>query len=442
MYSSYTHHLFIILCIAASLSTVCSKKQKIYYGQCEFTHELLANISQWSYVQENVDGFYVNFIGIDVILSSDDLLAFFKLFANKSVYYESDSDPSHQPLEKDIAAIEKFHAADWNITYTSQNYGWTRERDQILGYYNLTEHVHRRPDFVQLGPWTLSGNISNDPGTGPYPNAQYRAWINQSDGVSTDGPLGYWQIDFQKMREGSYSVVQYAHSIGKSAAVMLCPYGAGVNTYNSTRDFVNLGISAIQEHEDNNADPDIWIIFEYADYVIRPVPEQMNGFPANSTTGMAYYALKHRDGEPKTLDLYVKEGGIGWQVYTSQSTHLNLILNPHTPAGTMLNYTLNVANYSPWLDYAACIRAVSRVGDQHGWNIQYSIGQIDISAQIISPEGFIFVREYRLLPNTVLSINVSFSRTFTVNPALGLIILLAPHRGSTVVDSLQIGTNL
>ena len=377
---------------------------------------------------------------MNVILTTDDLIGFFKLFANKSVYFESDADPQHQPLEKDKAAIVALHNVGWNITHTSQNYGWTVERDEILGYYNLTEHVLRRSDYVQLGPWTLSGNISNDPGTGPYPNAQYRAWINQSDGVSTDGPMGFWQIDFQQMREGSYSVVQYAHSIGKPAAVMLCPYSAGVVTYNSTRDFLTVGIFAIQGHEDHDADPDIWIIFEYADNVIPAVPEQVNGYPANSTTGMAFYALKHRDGEAKTLDLYVKEGKIGQFSYVKQSTTADLVLNSDVPVGTTFNYTFQVADYSPWLDYAACIRVLVLSGRQDGWRIQYSIGGVDITAPMNSVDGFVFVRDNRVRPNSIQSINVSFTRTFAVNDSMTLIIELAPHRGSAVVDSLQIMT--
>jgi hypothetical protein len=429
-----------LFCVCILISMGLAAKQKIYYGEAELVQQLLTNTSQWTYVQQNADGYYANFIEMDVVLTPDDLLGFFKLFTNKSVYYESDADPSHQPLEKDKVAIDALHSAGWNITHTSQNYGWTVERDEILGYYNLTEHVLRRPDFVQLGPWTLSGNISNDPGTGPYSNAQYRAWINQSDGVSTDGPLGFWQIDFQQMREASYSVVQYAHSIGKPAAVMLCPYGAGVVTYNSTRDFVTVGISAIQGHEDNNADPDIWIIFEYADNVIPAVPEQVNGYPANSTTGMAYYALKHRDGEAETLDLYVDEGKIGQFVYVKQSTKADVILNSNVPAGTTVNYTIYVADYSPWLDYAACLRVLISAGHPDGWHIRYLIGGVDITATMTSTNGFIFVRENRVRPKTVQSINVSFTRTVVVHHNMTLTIELAPHRGSTVVDSLRIMT--
>ena len=434
-------HLFLItLSVFAQARVNLGTKPKIYYGQAHLLDQLLVNTSQWTYVQQNADGYYFSFGQMIQNMSTYYLPRFFQLFKNKSIYFESDADPDHQPLARDKIDIGILHSIGWNITYTSQNYGWTVERDEILGYYNLTEHVPRRPDFVQLGPWLLSGNISSDPGTGHYSNAQYRAWINQSNGVSTDGPMGFWSIDFQKVREGSFSTVQYAHRIGRPAAVMICPYAAGVVTYNSTRDYLTVGISAIQEHEDNDADPDIWIFFEYGDYSIPPVPEQVDGYPANSTTGMAYYALKHRDGEPETLDIYMDKGKIGQFKYVKQSTATDLILDANIPVGTSLNYTLYVANYSPWLDYAACIQAYISDGQQHGWNIQYSIDEVDITAAMTSADGFVFKRNNRLQPNSIQSINVSFIRTFAVHQNMVLTIQLAPHRGSDVVDSLQIIT--
>ena len=430
--------LLILTSIVSFVSVNVAVKQKVFYGEAELVHQLLTNTSEWTYVQENVDGFYVNFIEMYAIMTPEDLRGFFQLYKNKSAYFESDANPDHQPLERDKTAIVALHNAGWNITFTSQNYGWTVERDQILGYYNLTEHVTRRPDFVQLGPWTISGNISNDPGTGPYPNSQYRAWIHQSDGVSTDGPMGFWSIDFQQMREGSYSTVQYAHNIGKPAAVMLCPYGAGVNTYNSTRDFLSVGISAIHGHEDNDADPDIWIIFEYADNSIPAVPEQVNGYPANSTTGMAYYALKHRDGESETLDLYMHEGKVGQYLYKQRSTAPDRIINSNTPVGVVQNYTVHVADYSAWLDYAACIRTITSPTKLNEWNIRYFLDELDITTSINSTDGFIFFKENRLWPNSVRSIVVSLTRTSVEDQNSTLIIQLAAHRGSDVVDSLRI----
>lgn len=438
MLSCSIHHLVLIIsCIFAQIEETLSIKQKIYYGQAHLLDELLTNISQWTYVQQNADGFYFSFGQMTNNMSTYYLPQFYQLFNNKFVYFESDADPDHQPLERDKVDIGILHSVGWNIIYTSQNYGWTVERDQILGYYNLTEHVPRRPDFVQLGPWLLSGNISNDPGTGHYSNAQYRAWINQSNGVSTDGPMGFWSINFQKVREGSFSTVQYAHRIGRTAAVMICPYAANVVTYNSTRDYLSVGISAIQEHEDNDADPDIWIFFEYGDQSIPPVPEQVNGYPANSTSGMAYYALKHRDGQPETLDLYIDQGKIGQFVYKKHSIMPDVIIKSNILVDTILNYTLQVADYSLWLDYAACIRALVPIGKPVGWKVRYSLNEIDITTAMNSIDGFIFNRENRVQPNSTHSITISFTRTFAVDQNTTLTIQLAPHRGSGIIDSIQ-----
>jgi hypothetical protein len=153
---------------------------------------------------------------------------------------------------------------------------------------------------------------------------------------------------------------------------------------------------------------------------------------------MAFYALKHRDGEPETLDLYVEDGKIGQYVYVKQSTTADVILNSSIPVGTTLNYTLRVADYSLWLDYAACIQVLISAGQQDGWDIRYSIGEVDITATMNSADGFVFVGENRVQPNSVQSISVSFTRTLSVYHPLTLTIQLAPHRGSAVVDSLQI----
>lgn len=144
--------LFTLFCVVAMVITSFPPKQKIFYDEAELVEQLLINMTEWTYVQQNVDGgFYIHFIEMNAILNLDELLHFFKLFSNKAVYFESNADPTHQPLEKDKVAIERFHQVGWNVTQASQNYGWTVERDEILAHYNLTEHVLRRPDFVQLG---------------------------------------------------------------------------------------------------------------------------------------------------------------------------------------------------------------------------------------------------------------------------------------------------
>jgi len=433
MFACSNFVITILLCITVSPAAT---KQKVFYGEAELVQQLLTNPTQWSYVQQNADGFYVNFIQMDHMMTPADLKGFYNLYQSGAAYFESDCEADHQTGPQDKAAIDALHTAGFKIIYTSLNYGWSAERDQILGYYNLTEPISRRPDFTQLGPWCLSGNINNDPGTGPFPNSKYREWIVQSDGLSTDGPMGYWSINFEQMQEGSYSSVQFAHSVNKTAAVMLCPYGAGISTYNSVRDFLTVGISCVHGHEDNDADPDIWIIFEYADATIQAVPEQINGYPANTTTGMAYYVLKHRDGEPETLDLYMHENMTGKHVYVPQALRPDLVVN--VPVGVVVNHTVHIADYSDWLDYAASIRANITGGSKSGWNIIYTLNGVDISHAMNSPNGFIFLREHRVRPGTVQSIDISITSTSAITENAILNIQLAPHRGSAVVDSVQI----
>jgi hypothetical protein len=137
MVSCSIRRFSILFYVIALVSISRAAKQKIYYGEADLIHQLLNYTSQWTYVQENADGFSVSFGQLIVNLSPADLLGFFKLFKNKFIYYETDADPHHQALDTDKAEIVIFHNGGWNITYTSQNFGWTVERDEILGYYNL-----------------------------------------------------------------------------------------------------------------------------------------------------------------------------------------------------------------------------------------------------------------------------------------------------------------
>jgi hypothetical protein len=131
MFSCFVRLRLTLLCVAVLAGINRAAKQEIYYGEDNFIPQLLNNTSKWTYVQENADGLYVSFGQMTGTMSLADLLGFFRLFKNQSVYFESDANPDHQPLERDKTDIGIFHNIGWNITHTSQNYGWTVERDEI-----------------------------------------------------------------------------------------------------------------------------------------------------------------------------------------------------------------------------------------------------------------------------------------------------------------------
>ena len=141
-----------------------------------------------------------------------------------------------------------------------------------------------RPCLAQNGPWTFGGgDITKDIGE----NARMRADTARTDGASTDGPLSLWQADQGQMRSGSFSVVKYAHRLHKTAAVMVTPYDLKPRSL-----WLAAAQGCVRQHEDAGAKPDIWIVFEYATDT-PTLPETVDGKPADTITGMAYWLIHH-----------------------------------------------------------------------------------------------------------------------------------------------------
>lgn len=125
---------------------------------------------------------------------------------------------------------------------------------------------------------------------------------------------------------------------------MVCPYHAGVTEYKPSM-YLEIGSQCVRDHEDNDAEPDFWSVFEYATDILA-VPEQKDGKPFNSTTGMAYYLINHIKGVPGTLNLTIDD---------NEQQEINL--DASVKSGTSFVYKINVGNTSDWCDYAAVFKS-------------------------------------------------------------------------------------
>jgi len=422
------------------ISQPAAKKTEVYVGIADGWNykEQLDKPTEWSYVSQNADGLYINFIELDIVYKQTDLNDYANLFTNKNALIESDMNSS---IQKEKGYISKLQKAGFTIPYTSLNYGWDITRQDNLKTYALKDGQEPRLCFVQQGPWVIGGSITSDNGGAePLANANYRDWTNQADGMSTDGPMGLWYVDSNNMKAGSYSMVKYAHGLGKKALVMICPYGADAKTYNNKL-FLETGISCVREHEDNDAEPDIWSVFHYATK-FDVLPEQKDGAPYNSTIGMAYYLIKHIKGDPGTLDLYTSDDsgtitGQGIFDPTVTSTSQIVTLNSSVPAGTTYHYAINASNLSTWCDYASVLKATP-TGTTAAWSLQFKLANTDVTNNVLSG-GFKLYKDNRLNPLSTKIIDLYITRTESsgdTNFALNL--ELIPHNGSDTVDSLQI----
>jgi hypothetical protein len=284
-----------------------AEAQEVYFGVADQWHDLLNHPDQWAYVQQHANGFYVNFIMMNRVirhatgLTQSDLTKTCGLFAGHMAYLESDiRTPSsgHQggggggaddgaSAEQEQQYISMLHAGGCKIKYTSLNYGWSQERAENLTKFDLLPG-ERRLDFVQTAPWKMNGNIDAPLAA----NEKIRQLILASDGPSTDGPLGFWLVDGDGFRSGNLSLIQFAHQHHKKVMIMLAPYGAGAANYNAKQDFLKVGQDMVRYLESHHAIPDIWAVFEYATD-IPAVPEQIDGQPANTTSGFAYWLIQH-----------------------------------------------------------------------------------------------------------------------------------------------------
>ena len=335
------HGAALAAAILLSSAPAPSWAQEVFLGSADQWRDLVANPEQWSFVRDNVDGLYVNFIMMKR-LQEALLEETVGMLRNHRAFLESDQrlpipgdDTSGASPGDDQVSILKLHGSGLGIPYTSLNYGWSSDRAANLVQFDKLPGVPRK-SFVQVGPWNIGGDIES----GGRRNAAYREWVVAADGVSTDGPMGLWKSNAGHMREASMSVVRFAHRRGKMAVVMLGPYGAENPDYEPGQ-FLSVSQDAVRLHEDSAAVPDIWSVFEYATS-IKAVPEQENGRAAPTTTGVAFWLLHHLRDPDREMSLSASPGG--WQ-----------------PAGDNGGRTFEIllSNRSSWMDFAPRVRLVA-----------------------------------------------------------------------------------
>ncbi len=417
-----------------------SRPGQVYVGHADGWNKLLDNSTQWSYVAQNADGFYINFIEMKWITDQQNGREFAtqanlqktaSFFKNKRAFFESDNKDN--TLNDDKKAIDSLLAAGFTIPYTSLNYGWDAERARNLMNYRNTA-PQRRLSLVQLGPWAIKGDIRNEntKTVGPIDvsNARYRAGAAQTDGLSTDGPMGLWHSNANGMRQASLSVIEFARGLHKQGLVMLAPYSAKVPGYTSKM-YLEEGQNCVRFHEDAGLSPDVWAVFEYADN-LPAVPEQIDGKAANSTTGMAYWLIRHLDDPERmtTLDVAPQTGvklrtQTGALTAATASQPIVSSFDVAVPAASKsLEFTIKLRNQSADMDFCPIITAKLASKDA-GWRAKYFLDGKEITDEMTNG-GLVCVGAQRLLPHAERNLKIELTSAKASSQA-DLSLQLMPH---------------
>jgi|GEM_PF-1279093 hypothetical protein len=392
------------------------REVKVYIGIADRWHDIddSANYSKWSYVRENAAGFYTNFIQMwqnsyqnsqDPQKSCDNMR---KAFLKNGCFFETsmetqvnDSPDGINNESTDKKYIDLLINAGFSVDETSLNYGVDVQRIKTLRTYDGT-----RSCLTLVGPWTVGGNILSD---GTIGNKQIRDNIIITDGMETDGPLGFWYNDSGEMREGSYSLVNFVENQNKTSAVMLAPYDAGVEGYNQTRDYLTISKQCVLEHEDNNASPDIWTIWTYGELSDEPTfPESFvdslgETEPANTLMGVGYWLIKHLNSFPK-LGITIGNVNNNVAVKATNDSTTEVSISKGSNGAFEYNMPILLSNDGdPQIEISPVIYATVDGGSKD-WNISFNIAGKDLTDEIVYNGGLNCINNFRISKTNKLSL--------------------------------------
>lgn len=403
-----------------TIQKVTEREAKVYIGIADKWHQMEdpASYSNWSYVRTNAAGFYTNFIVMwrnsyqnteDPQTSCNNMR---KAFVKNGCFFETSMEKSVNSSANggndettDKKYIDLLTNAGFVVDNTSLNYGVSDERIKTLKTYNGT-----RSCLTLVGPWTIGGDIESDQKSG---NKQDRTNIAITDGMETDGPLGFWYSDSNQMREGSYSLVKYVEKNKQISAVMLAPYDAGVSGYNQSNDFLSESKQCVLDHEDNSASPDIWTIWTYGAHGDEPVfPEsEVNSSgeteAANTLIGVGYWVIKHLNNFPK---LEVTETGtVNSNVTVNVTNDTNAEVSISKGSTGIAEYTMPfvLSNAEdPQIEISPLIHATIDGGSKD-WNIGFSVAGKDVTDNIVYNGGLNCINKLRISKTNKLTLLLS-----------------------------------
>jgi hypothetical protein len=404
------------------------KEVKVYFGAEHNWHEQddPLNYSKWSYVRENADGYYANFISMWIMFYQDKTALppvscsdMRKAFKKGGVFFETSLETSvnsgangFNNDSTDRRSLILLTNAGFKVDYTSLNYGVTADRVTLLRTYKGT-----RKCLCLSAPWKYGGNIISDAATA---NKQQRINILTTDGMQTDGPLGFWFNNGGGMREGSYSCVKYVWKYKLEAAVMLAPFKASIPGYEAENDFLNVSKQCVLGHEDNNAAPEIWTIWTYqspAGLALFPesaVNADGEVYAPNTKAGVAYWLLKHLKNFPK---LTCNETGKVNNDVTVTLTN-DSVVDVKLTKDVQYSMPITISNDNqPQIEITPVIRAILNEA-ANDWIISFWVGTKDVTDKVIYNGGLNCIDTYRLTKTNRLTLKMLIkSRSTVASPA-------------------------
>ncbi|MEY3898065.1 MAG: hypothetical protein RLZZ214_3586, partial [Verrucomicrobiota bacterium] len=386
----FTGALALILASLALSQKSSAINYEVYPGSAFYLPQMLDR-SQWSYVATQSNGLYHHPVGFNDLDVAQET-TYTSHFTNRFAMVEGDMGSGS--TTGDVASLQLMTSYGLTPVAAFVN----RPSSNLATWKQLVRNnaAQGAPTYEMLAPHRLDDTALgwNDP---LWNYARSNMGVAGCVGSGVDAPVNLFVNQGTAYRQSVYDMRDWTVANGKKFNYLISPN----NSYNAA--LLADTQTTVRAMEDNGHEPDVYGVVLYGERPVDLTPEKVTvggvDQAATTITGLAYWLLKHRDGEPGTLDL---------SAFRSPTTYAAGVTNPTLsdpaqviPVSTTASrtFTLRMNNTSPWLDYAGVLRARTQ-GSLQGWTISFSKSGQDITAAMLSAEGKLFVGADRWMPGT------------------------------------------
>jgi autotransporter-associated beta strand protein len=409
--------LIAVVLLAAGRSHAVN--YEVYPGSAFYLNQMLDR-STWSFVADHCNGLYHHPVGFSELdaAAEETYAAHFK---NRFAMVEGDM--GNGSTTGDVANLQRMTAL--GLTPVAAFVNRPSSNPAVWRQLVRNNAAQGAPSYEMLAPHRL-----DDSPLGWYDPARDYARTNMlvagCIGSGVDAPVYLYVNEGAAYRKTIHDLRDWSVANGKRFNYLVSPN----NSYNAA--LLEDTRFLVRDLEDKGHEPDVYGIVLYGERPVDLTPEKttVNGVdqPATTITGLAYYLIKHRDGEPGTLDLSARrdnlDHGAGVTGPTLAGSSQTIAL-PGTAAST---WTIRMKDNSPWLDYAGVLRARA-TGASGDWLVAFASGGSNITQQVLSDRGRIFVGAERWLPGTTREITMTVTPRVATPGAFKLVVEALPHDG-------------
>lgn len=410
---------FVASCAAvlALASPVHATNYEVYPGSAYYLNQMLDR-SSWSFVAEHCNGLYHHPVGFIELTDAEEEL-YTSHFSNRFAMVEGDM--GNGSTTGDVANLQRM----WALGLTPVAAFVNRPSTNLAVWRQLVRNnaAQGAPTYEMLAPHRL-----DDSPLGWYDPIRDYARDNMlvpgCIGSGVDAPVYLYVHEGAAYRQTIYDLRDWSVANGKRFNYLVSPN----NSYNEA--LLADTRFTVRDLEDQGHEPDVYGVVLYG---LRPVdltPEKttVNGVDqaATTITGLAYYLIKHRDGEPGTLDLSARRNSTNYAAGVISPVLANASQTVALPTSGPSTWTIRMANNSPWLDYAGVLRA-RLAGATADWQVSFSADGSNVTQQVVSERGRKFLREERWMPATTREITMTVTPTSGNPGAFKLVLEALPH---------------